>query len=226
MNVGVQMASSLLFSLRSQFIECCHHIRVSPPTSTNPIWQLSHGYAWDLSPRCFWMLSSWKAILTIIILYRVPFRFYVCTRWRTLEEHLSVQHLVCSYHAIQIQWYQTHKYNDKVRKDTVRVLIPMRKHHYQKQFGRERAYLILSLVVHHPEKSQQEPGNGNICRSHGGALLTGLFLVSGLACFLIVSSCPGGPLPIMCWALQHQSLIEKMHYRFSYRPMLWNYFLN
>jgi hypothetical protein len=38
----------------------------------------------------------------------------------------------------------------------VGITITMLKHHDQKQFGEEKGYFCLNLVVHHPEKSWQE----------------------------------------------------------------------
>lgn len=91
-----------------------------------------------LSCRWFWMLSSWKSVLTIIIPYIVSFRLYVYQ-----VKHTS-SHLVCSYH-------QTYKYDDEVSEAelerissiTLWVLIAMRTHRYQKKLGKERAYFFL-----------------------------------------------------------------------------------
>lgn len=126
----------------SQFIEWCHsHLEwvLWPPRtqSRNSLMGRPRG----LSCRSFWMLSSWKAVLTITIPYTVSFRLYVYKVKHTCSNS------VCSYHVK----HQTCKYDDEVSEAEQErissvilwVLNAMRKHHYQKKFWKERAYFIL-----------------------------------------------------------------------------------
>jgi hypothetical protein len=55
---------------------------------------------------------------------------------------------------------------------------------------------------------------------HGGMLLTGLFLMACLACFLTTTTiCPGAASSTMSWALPHHLLIKKIPLKLAYRPI-------
>lgn len=75
---------------------------------------------------------------------------------------------------------------------------------------------------------RQEPEGRNQSRSHGGALLTDLFLIAGSACFPIPSrtTCPGMAPPTIDWTLPYQLLVKKTPYRLAYGTIWWRRFLN
>lgn len=53
----------------------------------------------------------------------------------------------------------------------LRLSIAVIRHYGQKQPEEDTVYLVLYLVVHHPEKSEQESGDRSLCSAHGGVLL-------------------------------------------------------
>lgn len=74
---------------------------------------------------------------------------------------------------------------------------------------RERKGLFgLHFQIHHQRESGKAPGGSICCDGHGGALLTGLFL---MACFLteLKTTSLGMAAPTMSWVLLHRWIIKK-----------------
>lgn len=92
----------------------------------------------------------------------------------------------------------------------------VRRHHGQKQHGKQRAYFNFTAVVHHPG-SQPEAG--------ADAETLERCLLACLACFLRQprSTCPVVAPPIGLGSSQ-QSLIKKTHRRLAYKEILWRPF--
>jgi hypothetical protein len=66
----------------------------------------------------------------------------------------------------------------------------------------------LHFQIHHQRESGKAPGGSICCDGHGGALLTGLFL---MACFLteLKTTSLGMAAPTMSWVLLHRWIIKK-----------------
>lgn len=84
--------------------------------------------------------------------------------------------------------------------------------------------IILDNLPHH-RPSLKESGGRNWYRGHGVVLFTSFVLVACSDCFLYSThDNPGVALPIVSWALLHQSSIKKVHHRVAHRPIWWGIF--
>lgn len=97
--------------------------------------------------------------------------------------------------------------------------------------GRKRFVSLYRLYIHQCQslseagRNSRFPGGRDWSRGHGGALTTGLALLTYSAFFLYNSACPEVQPPTIVWTFPSKLLIEKMHSRLAHRQILWVDFL-
>ena len=103
------------------------------------------------------------------------------------------------------------------------------KHHDQSNPGRKG--FIWLMLPHHGRKSR--PNRAGAWRQElmqrpwrGAAYWLALYDLLSLLSYRTQNHSPGVATPTMGWALPHQSLVKKIHYRSAYSQILWRHFLN